>query len=153
MTKRELLYPEIKRLREVEGLKWREIGERFGLSLKTVHTYYTDPEGVASNAAKRRSDARTRATCPRCGGPMGPRRMRSETCRSCYHAEIARAKRERMDDVAKLWNEGASQEEIKRYLGYGPNSTPPILSEMMSLGLIEARREGYRRKHRERAAA
>lgn len=45
MTKRERLYPEIKRLRDDEGLTWREIGERLGMSLKTAHEYYSDPRG------------------------------------------------------------------------------------------------------------
>jgi hypothetical protein len=152
MTKRERLYPEIKRLREDEGLKWREIGERVGLSPKTAFDYYNDPAGVKAAQRKHESDVRTRMTCGRCGGPTGPRRWKAETCATCYVEELKRAKRERMDDIAQLWNEGATIHEIRAYLGYGPNSNPDILSEMMRLGLIEARREGYRRKHAERAA-
>jgi hypothetical protein len=157
MTRREQLYPEIKRLREVEGLTWREIGERLGLSLKTAHGYYTDPDGSKHLERHRHWNAKDRVAgqCARCPAPISGRTVRTggSLCVPCWRAEQARSKRERMDDIAQLWNEGAPVEEIKAYMGYGPNSNPPILSEMMALGLIEARREGYRRKHEARRAA
>jgi hypothetical protein len=48
MTCRERLYPEIKRLREVEGLQWREIGGARRTAASGRHDYAT-----------RRSRART----------------------------------------------------------------------------------------------
>lgn len=52
MTKRERLYPEIKRLREDEGLMWREIGERLGIALTTAQDYYADPTGEKARVRK-----------------------------------------------------------------------------------------------------
>jgi hypothetical protein len=80
MTNRERLYPEIKRLREVEGLMWREIGERLGLSLKTVHDYYSDPDGSISRARK----AKTDGACIDCGTlTRGDGSTTPERCRAC----------------------------------------------------------------------
>lgn len=157
MTKRERLHPEIKRLREDEGLMWREIGERLGISLKTANDYYRDPDGAQHRARHKDWDAKDRVagSCPACGGVMRGSSVRAAAakCVACYRAEMSAAKRERMDDIRTLWEEGASERAIADYLGYGPNSKPPILSEMMSLGIIQARREGYRRKHELRRAA
>lgn len=61
---RESLYPEIRRLREDEGLMWREIGERVGLALTTVQDYYTHPTAELDRA---RRDKYT-GTCSGCGG-------------------------------------------------------------------------------------
>lgn len=63
MTKRERLYPEIRRLREREELTWREIGERLGISYKTANAYYHDPTGERERARKARNDGR----CLGCG--------------------------------------------------------------------------------------
>jgi hypothetical protein len=157
MTRREQLYPEIKRLREVEGLKWREIGERLGLARSTVQDYYADPDNSKHMERHRRWQEKDRVAgrCSRCPAPISGKQVKvgGSLCLACWRAEQSRGKRERMDDIAQLWNEGATVEEIKAYMGYGPSSTPPILSEMMALGLIEARREGYRRKHEARRAA
>jgi DNA-binding NarL/FixJ family response regulator len=46
---------------------------------------------------------------------------------------------ERLDDVAALYNEGASQREIAAYLGYGPTSIPPELDQARKRGLIGTR--------------
>jgi hypothetical protein len=74
MTNRERLYPEIKRLREVEGLMWREIGERLGLSLKTVHDYYSDPDGSKARARARRRPMAPASTAAPSPVAMAPRR-------------------------------------------------------------------------------
>jgi hypothetical protein len=140
------------RRREDVGLKWREIGERLGLDHRTVSDYYHDPTGTKHAQRLRDSDRRLNeaSPCPRCGGP---KHHRHDHCKTCEEGMRQAARRERMDDVAQLWNEGATLDEIKAYMGYGENSHPPILSEMMALGMIQARREGYRRKHAERDAA
>lgn len=93
-----------------------------------------------------------RVPCPRCGGEMAAGRG-YQRCIHCWNAEVTAGHRERMDDIAQMWNEGATLAEIQAYMGYAENSRPPILSEMMALGLIQARREGYRRRHAERDAA
>jgi hypothetical protein len=156
VTRREQLYPEIKRLREDEGMAWKEIGQRLGLARSTAHDYYSDPDNSKHMERHRRWQEKDAVAerCSRCSSPISGRTVRKggSICGGCWRAELKQAKRERMDDIAQLWNEGATVEEIKAYMGYGPNSTPPILSEMMALGLIEARREGYRSKHAQRSA-
>jgi hypothetical protein len=96
---------------------------------------------------------RKKRPCSRCGGETSANSAwinpTNALCASCHHAATSAANRERMDDIAQLWNEGATLEEIKAYMGYGPKSNPPLLTRMMRLGVIEARREGYRRKHAE----
>lgn len=153
MTKRERLYPEIKRLRLVERLTWREIGERLGLSGKTVCDYYFDPSGVLADARKKKSDENTRMQCPKCGGAMGPRRTHAERCADCFQAEKAAGRACRDDDFVLMWNEGMSLAEIKKELGFSVSSNPPEMSRLMAEGRIQARREGYRRKHETGAAA
>lgn len=156
MTKRQRLYPEIRRLREDEGLMWREIGRIMGLSLKTVSDYYYDPDGHVAAARKAASDVRTRKVCPTCGGQMGPRRCGSEQCRKCADEQRARGFECRLDDVAEMYREGMSLREIARELGYGPNSTPPEVTEARRRGLLtDYRYEAVRRKrmHQNRWAA
>jgi hypothetical protein len=81
MTQREQLYPEIKRLREAEGLMWREIGERLGISLKTACEYYHDPTGAKTAARK----ARNNGTCIDCGAETrdGGSKIAPDRCRDC----------------------------------------------------------------------
>jgi hypothetical protein len=81
MTRREQLYPEIQRLREVEGLMWREIAERLDIALPTAHEYYSDPDGVGVRARK----AKTDGACVDCGartvsdGGRAPERCRTHS--------------------------------------------------------------------------
>jgi hypothetical protein len=139
MSRRSDLYPIIKRLREDEGLMWREIGERLGIAKTTAHDYYTDPTGEAH--AKRQVPWRAKdfATCPNCGGKMVAERHGAESCRRCYEEAVARGREERIRDVAAMYREGLPVKEIARQLGYGLNSTPPELTEARRRGLI-----GYR---------
>jgi hypothetical protein len=153
VSRRQDLYPEIRRLREDEGLKWREIGERLGISLKTAFDYYNDPTGEKCEARKTASDERLHRSCPRCGSRMGPARAGAETCHPCYIAELHRARVARDEDIVLMWESGMSQVAIALELGYSANSCPPELSRLMHEGRIQARREGYRRRHElERAA-
>lgn len=147
MTKRERLYPEIKRLREEECLKWREVGERVGLSLKTAYDYYSDPTGVTHRARLQKSYASRFRACAKCGGracPDGDVRL----CMACHVEDGKVARRCRLEDVAVMYREGMSYREIARELGYAPSSIPPEIGEARSLGLI-----GYRYKACERRLA
>lgn len=87
--------------------------------------------------------------CSRCGGSRWAGR---EHCRPCENEIRTLARETRLEDVALMWDAGMAQSDIARELGYGPNSNPPQLSELMRRGRIQARREGVRRKHEERAA-
>jgi len=78
---------EATRLRQ-EGLLLREIGDRLGVSPKTVHAWLSDPEG--SKARERKQGYR--AICVACGGPCyrqgryGAAR-RCETCERTHRHE------------------------------------------------------------------
>jgi hypothetical protein len=146
MSQRERLYPEIKRLREDENLKWREIGERLGIHFKTAHDYYADPTGVRHLARHRKWQAKDFSDCPSCGDPMTgstARRNTDGTCRDCWTKRVARQHREKVERAAQLYNAGASQRQVAAALGYGPNSIPPELTEARKLGLTGYRNRGY----------
>jgi hypothetical protein len=101
MTRRERLYPEIKRLREVEGLMWREIGERLGLSLKTVHDYYAYPTHEADRARRERYTG----TCVECGGRTnngGAASGPPERCTDCLNPAWTR---EAVLDAFRDWGD------------------------------------------------
>jgi transposase len=149
MTRREQLYPEIRRLREDEGLKWREIGERLGLGRSTAQDYYSDPDSSKHVARHRRWQEKDRVagTCSVCGGSMHGNTVRKggETCKSCHQRREATARRARVEDVAEMFREGMSYREIAEALGYGPNSQPPQVTEARRLGLIGYRYSAYER--------
>lgn len=145
MTKRERLYPEIKRLRE-DGVVFREIGQRFGLATSTVFDYFSDPTGNAAKARKVASDASLKRQCPKCDGPMGPARSGSQTCHPCYAREVRAGHQCRIEDVAEMYRSGMSQRAIARELGYGENSVPPEISIARRMGLIGYRYKAYEQK-------
>lgn len=90
MTRREELYPVIKRMREQDGLMWREIGAALGVSSKTAHDYYSDPDGSKAWARKHRT------ACYVCGAVTNsgtPSKSDGTRCRSCSDAEAAEAGR------------------------------------------------------------
>jgi len=64
-TIRELLYDDIAHMRDVEGLTWRAIGERVGISLRLACEYYHDPTG--ERARERKMVAARK--CVDCGAP------------------------------------------------------------------------------------
>jgi hypothetical protein len=90
-----------------------EIAARLGVDRRRVH------EALAARCA--------------CGARMN---IRAERCRECFERIEALAVAARLDDVAALYNEGASQREIAAYLGYGPTSIPPELDLARKRGLL-----------------
>jgi hypothetical protein len=94
----------------------REITARLGVDRRRVH------DALARRCA--------------CGARIN---YRAERCRECYERIEALAVAERLDDVAVLYNEGASHREIAAYLGYGPTSMPPEIVKARKRGLIGAR--------------
>lgn len=145
-TRREQLYPEIKRLREVEGLMWREIGERLGLAKTTVQDYYSDPDNSKHMERHRRWQKNDFATCPVCGGQMtgnALRRNPAATCAACERKARAERRAERLQLVARMYNDGATTREIADALGYATRSTPPEVTQARRLGLIGYRNRGY----------
>lgn len=101
MTRREQLYPEIRRLREDEGLMWREIGERLGLARNTVFAYYKDPTGEQDRARK----ARYERPCDVCGKTVNPNGLRSEAmCARCAGVIRRAGSRQWILDSFAEWN-------------------------------------------------
>lgn len=94
MSRREELFPEIRRLREDEGRTWREIGERFGLSLKTVHDYYTHPSAESDHARREKYTG----TCTNCGA-----RTNNGGCAGGPPALCARCNGVKMGRANKVW--------------------------------------------------
>jgi len=109
MNTRERLYPEIKRLREDEGLKWREIGERLGISLKSAHEYYMDPTGEKMRARKARKDG----NCADCGARTVSDGKTPERCGPCAHA------------ASKVWTRDAIVAAIQRWAD-AHGGVPPV---------------------------
>jgi hypothetical protein len=111
MTRREELYPVIRRLREDEGLMWREISERLGLARATAHEYYSDPTGEQTRKRK----ARYERPCDMCGKPLKLNGFRPDTttCARCLGA-ITR-------DASKAWILDSFAEWSQRF-GAPPSS-------------------------------
>lgn len=104
MTRREQLYPEIRRLREDEGLVWREIGERLGIALQTAQSYYADPTGEEDRARKAKFDR----PCGACGKMLrlnGNEPDRTGLCRTCIGANKRADSRRWILDSFAEWNE------------------------------------------------
>ncbi len=95
MTRREELYPVIARLRDQEGLMWREIGARLGLSRSIVQEYYADPTGEKVRARK----DRYRGSCVDCGAPTDGSAGPGKAPRRCIQCAAIVAGAER-----KIWD-------------------------------------------------
>jgi hypothetical protein len=105
---------EIARLRDSEGLSFREIAERTGLAPATVQIYYADPDGVRQ---RRRRDA-YRGTCRSCGRPTSGAQGRGRA--PSYCARCARARRRRWSD----WDVLAAVRDWHALTG-----TPPTVAD------------------------
>lgn len=107
----------------------------------------------SENCRKRASDERHRGQCIDCGAALGSRsgwtniaKPTKGRCVACDHREKAQRRRERIELVARLYNDGKKYREIAQALGYGANSLPPEVVEARKAGLIG-------RRNRRRAAA
>lgn len=152
MSRREQLYPEIRRLREDEGLKWREVAERLGLALQTVHDYYTHPTHEADRARRDRYTG----TCSDCGArtnnggaAVGP----PERCTNCTNP---RWTREAILDALRDWGEesgGIPPREVDSHPGAEGHGRLPYWGTVAShfgtwnAGLLAA---GYEALHCDR---
>jgi hypothetical protein len=127
-SKRETLYPEIKRLREDEGLKWREIGARLGLSLSTVHDYYSDPTGETVRARKAKNDG----VCSDCGGPTrgGGAKVPPKRCVDCVGPPWTR---EGILEALRQWGDdhgGIPPREIDAHIGHEGHGRLPYFDSV-----------------------
>jgi DNA-binding NarL/FixJ family response regulator len=101
-----------------EGLLLREIGERMGVSLKTVHSWLSDPGGRRLRARKESY----RGSCIDCGAPTyggdGAPHDRCQGCNTLHAAERQRAMGERRArEILRLRREGLLNTEIAERLG------------------------------------
>jgi orotate phosphoribosyltransferase-like protein len=110
VTRREELLPEIRRLRDVEGLMWREIGARLGLSLKTVHDYYSDPTNQRHRERHARWAVKDYGTCGDCRGPMSGSAIRRGYTR-CGRCRVARWRKVR-DRMVEMRRDGMNNVDI-----------------------------------------
>jgi transposase len=157
-TKRARLHPEIKRLREDEGLSWREIGDRLGVSLKTAHDYYTDPTGEIARGRRRRYGATEKARethrrwnaspagrgrCQDCGGLMGAATrgtdaLRCLTCSKVWRREMLEL---RLSLVHGMFEAGWTWAEMSAGLGLNaPYAVSTYIVELRQRGIIGHRR-------------
>lgn len=79
--------PLIVRMREEEGLIFREIGERLGLSVSTVQDYYVDPDGSRAQARRDRHIERSRRPCVDCGTLIEGTHLDAQRCPPCAAQE------------------------------------------------------------------
>lgn len=92
-------YAQAKALRD-QGLCFREIGERLGISLSYAQDLIADPDGSAARERK----LKQYGVCPDCGGPVSYRTGGvAERCRACH-------------DIAKIiWDRDSVLDAIHRF--------------------------------------
>jgi predicted transcriptional regulator len=124
MTRREELYPEIKRLREEEGLMWKEIAAHIGLSLSTVHDYYCHPTHEEDRARR----LKYTGTCRECGARTnngGAASGPPEVCLQCLQPEWTK---EQIIEALRDWGDdhgGIPPREVDTHVGYEGNGRLP----------------------------
>jgi hypothetical protein len=138
MSLREERCREIRRLRDEEGLLFREIGERLGLNFRTVADYYNDPDGSKVRARK----AKMAGSCEVCGARTSY--VTGGVARFCpEHGSLygGRVSGERLALQAmprkilieEMWHQGASLKEIAEVLG--------TTRESLSVTMVRMRRD------------
>lgn len=95
-------YEQVKALR-AEGLLLREIAERMGLAVSTVHDLLADPTGEAARERKRRYER----PCIGCGktiNPNGPRAL-TQRCQPCQGKHEREMTRRWIIDSMREWDQ------------------------------------------------
>lgn len=90
--------------RRAEGAKLREIGAELGVTLKTIHTWLTDPEGEALRARKERYGG----TCIECGARTDGSRGRDAAPERCWDCWVA-------SETQTVWTQARIIEAIREY--------------------------------------
>lgn len=143
---REQKVAEAKRLRS-EGLIYREIGERLGVSLTVVYRWLnpisaekrriSDRAYRERNRAKRRAYDRQykrthKAECPQCGGKMDrSTARRGGLCLPCHEDRVDSRARQ----IERWWGEGLKLKEIAAKLGWSEGH--------LSVEMHKLREKGY----------
>lgn len=105
----------------------------------------------SNNCRKRECDDKHRAACEDCGAALGPRSGWGNVvgsprayCGECWRVREADSHTERVEFVARLYNEGKTTREISAALGYGAASIPGmLLRDARRRGLIGYRNRGW----------
>lgn len=141
-----------KRLRGQEGLTYREIGERLGVSTRTAYRYvnpgveakdrataqrYKDRNREALRAYHRRYNQTHKGECPQCGGEMDRSTVRrGGKCEGCHADDVHR----RAGQIEGWWAADLPLKEIAANLGWS-------LSRL-SVEMHQLREAGYRLPYR-----
>lgn len=121
-----------------EGLLMREIGERLGLSVKTISDYLNDPGGKRCRARKESY----RGACVDCGaatnGSNGRGSNAPKRCQACSNVVSAERKREEFAGyrrmVEEMWAEGMTGRQMADALGWTARNPNRYISDLRSRG-------------------
>ena len=143
MTDATKLLEEARRLRE-RGYSYARIARRLGVSESAVYKglnpdrarEYNRRSNARRNASKREWDrTRGRATCPRCGGPMGAgSRSPSKRREQCWRCWLDQARR-RHELIAEGYRRGLAAREIAEQIGVSVHSVHTTASRLRRAGV------------------
>lgn len=128
---RAALAAEVARLR-AEGLLYREVAERLGISRSYAADLATDPRGLKARARK----ASYQGTCGLCGGPTDGSNGYDQAPRFCLRCEPIARRIERGWTPARIV---AAFQEAARILGRPPTTTDRMAAPTIRARLSEAR--------------
>jgi transposase len=142
---------EAKRLK-AEGLRHREIAERFGCTTSAV-TKMLNPNVTEWNrrdsarperkAAKAQWNRDNPPRCPECGRPKG---NHTKLCQDCWDAHESERLHARATRIVDWWAEGLSLREIGARLGWTANHVQVQIHKLRAAGYPLPYRYRWNRK-------
>ncbi|MDQ3274644.1 MAG: hypothetical protein M3Q39_06325 [Actinomycetota bacterium] len=118
MSRRSELHPVIVEMR-AEGLTWREIAARLGISKSLTQDYGSDATGAKALARK------LKGSCRDCGTPIrSDTRPRPERCPGCWNAHRTEASKVRIVEAMRAWAERFGDPPTATDWNRGPSQRP-----------------------------